>query len=259
MQAFVLACGFLFVSLYKGFLGGVNSLLFGSFLGITTAQMTVLAVVGALALSVLACIGRPLLLASVDPDVAVARGVPVRALAVVFLVLLGAATAEASQITGILLVFGLLVMPAATAQQLAARPVPSLFLSVLIALGVTWAGLITAYYSPYPIGFYVTTFTFAAYAAARLGRMLTTAGRRRPLPGSAACAPSPTPTSYTPCWPARRSPWPPVSSGTSSCYAPRSSLATPSATSPSPVRSRRSRSATTFGSACSEQPCSSRS
>ncbi|MFD7168860.1 metal ABC transporter permease [Streptomyces violascens] len=186
VQAFVLACGFLFVSLYKGFLGGVNSLLFGSFLGITTTQVTVLAVVGALALGVLACIGRPLLFASIDPDVAAARGVPVRTLAVVFLVLLGAATAEASQITGTLLVFALLVMPAATAQQLTARPVASLFLAVVIALGVTWAGLITAYYSPYPIGFYVTTFAFAAYVAARLGRMLATAGRRRPLPGGVA-------------------------------------------------------------------------
>lgn len=185
VQAFLLACGFLFVSLYKGFLGGVNSLLFGSFLGITTTQVTVLAVVGALALGVLAFIGRPLLFASVDPDVAAARGVPVRALAVAFLVLLGAATAEASQITGTLLVFALLVMPAATAQQLTARPAASLLASVAIAVAVTWSGLITAYYSPYPIGFYVTTFAFAVYLAARLGRLLA-AGRGRPLPGGAA-------------------------------------------------------------------------
>ncbi|WP_406509748.1 metal ABC transporter permease [Streptomyces sp. NBC_00212] len=185
VQAFLLACGFLFVSLYKGFLGGVNSLLFGSFLGITTTQVTVLAVVGALALGVLACIGRPLLFASVDPDVAAARGVPVRALAVAFLVLLGAATAEAGQITGTLLVFALLVMPAATAQQITARPAVSLLASVAIAVAVTWSGLITAYYSPYPIGFYVTTFAFAVYLAARLGRLLA-AGRRRPLPGGAA-------------------------------------------------------------------------
>jgi zinc/manganese transport system permease protein len=173
VQAFLLASGFLFVSLYKGFLGGINSLLFGSFLGITTAQVTVLAVVAAVALGVLAVLGRPLLFASADPDVAAARGV------------LGAATAEAGQITGTLLVFALLVMPAATAQQLTARPAAGLLVSVLIAVVVTWAGLITAYYSPYPIGFYVTTFAFAGYVAARLGRALTATGRRRPLPGGA--------------------------------------------------------------------------
>ncbi|MFJ8314169.1 MULTISPECIES: metal ABC transporter permease [unclassified Streptomyces] len=185
VQAFLLGCGFLFVSLYKGFLGGINSLLFGSFLGITTAQVTVLAMVAAVAIGVLTVIGRPLLFASADPDVAAARGVPVRTLSVAFLLLLGVATAEAGQITGTLLVFALLVMPAATAQQLTARPAAGLLASVVIAVAVTWAGLITAYYSAYPIGFYVTTFAFAGYVAARLGRALTAAGRRRPLPGGA--------------------------------------------------------------------------
>ncbi|MFJ5302651.1 metal ABC transporter permease [Streptomyces sp. NPDC088350] len=175
VQAFLLACGFLFVALYKGFLGGVNSLLFGSFLGITTVQVTVLTIVAALALGVLAVVGRPLLFASVDEDVATGRGVPVRALSVVFLVLLGTATAEASQITGTLLVFALLVMPAAAAQQLTARPAASLALSVLIAVAVTWSGLIAAYYSPYPIGFYVTTFAFAVYVLSRAARTLSTA------------------------------------------------------------------------------------
>jgi zinc/manganese transport system permease protein len=170
IQAFLLACGFLFTALYQGLLGGVTSLLFGSFLGITTAQVWVLAAVAAAVLATLTVIGRPLLFSSVDPDVAAGRGVPVRLLSTVFLVLLGAAAAEASQITGTLLVFALLVMPAATAQTLTARPSLSLALSVLIALAVTWLGLIAAYYSPYPIGFYVTTLAFAAYVLARLGR-----------------------------------------------------------------------------------------
>ncbi|WP_328930857.1 MULTISPECIES: metal ABC transporter permease [unclassified Streptomyces] len=186
VQAFLLACGFLFVALYKGFLGGVNSLLFGSFLGITTLQVTVLTVVAALALGVLAFIGRPLLFASVDENVAAGRGVPVRILSVAFLVLLGAATAEASQITGTLLVFALLVMPAAAAQQLTARPALSLALSVAIAITVTWTGLIAAYYSPYPIGFYVTTFAFAVYVLARATRTLNTAVGRHRFPGAGA-------------------------------------------------------------------------
>jgi zinc/manganese transport system permease protein len=168
VQAFTLACGLLFVALYKGFLNGTTALLFGSFLGITTGQVAVLAVAGVAVLAVLAVIGRPLLFASVDPDVAAARGVPVRALSVIFLVLLGAAVAETAQITGALLVFALLVMPAATAQRLTPRPLASLVLTVVIGWAVTWAGLIAAYYSPYPIGFYVTTFAFGAYLAAHL-------------------------------------------------------------------------------------------
>jgi zinc/manganese transport system permease protein len=168
VQAFLLACGFLFVALYKGFLGGVNALLFGSFLGIGDGQVLLLAVVAGVVLVVLAVIGRPLLFSSVDESVAAARGLPVRGLSTVFLVLLGAAAAEASQITGSLLVFALLVMPSATAQLLSARPVVSLPLGMLIGLAVTWGGLTAAYYSPYPVGFFVTTFAFAAYAAVRL-------------------------------------------------------------------------------------------
>jgi zinc/manganese transport system permease protein len=176
VQAFALACGFLFVSLYHGFLNGVNGLLFGSFLGITPDQVRALLVIGVVTLAVLAMIGRPLLFASVDEQVATARGVPVRALSVVFLLLLGAAVAEASQITGTLLVFALLVAPAATAQQLTARPGLGLVLSPLIGLAVTWLGLGIAYWWPYPIGFVITTLAFAAYLAARGARWL---GERR--------------------------------------------------------------------------------
>ena len=163
MQAFALACGFLFIALYKGFLNGVNALLFGSLLGVTDTQVLILLIVAVLALGTVAVIGRPLLFASIDPDVATARGVPTRALGTVFLVLLGAAVAEASQLTGALLVFALLVMPAATAQVLTARPMLSLVLSVVIGVVVTWLGLGVAFYLPYPIGFFVTTFAFALY------------------------------------------------------------------------------------------------
>jgi zinc/manganese transport system permease protein len=171
VQAFLLACGFLFTTLYKGLLGGVTSLLFGSFLGITTTQVWVLLAVAGAALALMAAFARPLLFASIDPDVAAARGVPVRLLSTAFLVLLGVAAAETSQITGTLLVFALLVMPAATAQAISARPRTSLALSVLVAVAVTWLGLTVSYYSPYPIGFWVTTFAFGAYVLARLGRL----------------------------------------------------------------------------------------
>jgi zinc/manganese transport system permease protein len=172
LQAFALASGFLFVALYKGFLNGVISLLFGTFLGITSAQVWGLLVVALAALAVLGIIGRPLLFSSVDPDVAAARGVRVRLLGVTFLVLLGAAVAEVSQITGSLLVFALLVMPAATAQRLTARPVLGLSLSVLIGLVVTWLGLAMAYYSPYPMGFYITSFAFGLYLVSFVARYI---------------------------------------------------------------------------------------
>lgn len=168
VQSFTLACGMLFVALYKGFLNGVNSLLFGSFLGVTPGDIAVLAVVAVVVLAAMALIGRPLLFASVDPAVAAARGVPTRALGVLFLVLLGATTAEVSQITGSLLVFALLVMPAATAQRITARPALSLILSVVFALAVTWFGLGAAYFSPYPIGFWITTFAFGCYLLANV-------------------------------------------------------------------------------------------
>jgi zinc/manganese transport system permease protein len=168
VQAVALALGFLFVSLYRGFLNGINSLLFGTFLGITDAQVWVLVAVAAVIVAALAVGGRQLLFASVDPDVAEARGVPVTALGVAFLLLLGFAAAEASQITGSLLVFALLVIPAATAQRLTARPAASIALSVALAVAVTWLGLAAAYYSSYPIGFFVTTFGFAAFALAQL-------------------------------------------------------------------------------------------
>jgi zinc/manganese transport system permease protein len=180
VQAFALAAGFLFVALYQGFLNGINSLLFGTFLGITIGQVWVLLVVAVAALVVLGLIGRPLLFASVDPEVAAARGVRVRLLGVLFLVLLGAAVAEASQITGSLLVFALLVMPAAAAQRFTARPVVGLAVSVVIALIVTWIGLAVAYYSPYPMGFYITTFAFAVYLASFAVRYLL--DRHRPVP-----------------------------------------------------------------------------
>jgi zinc/manganese transport system permease protein len=168
VQAFTLACGLLFVALYQGFLNGTTALLFGSFLGITNGQVGLLAAVGTGVLAVLAVAGRPLLFASVDPDVAAASGVPVRALSVAFLVLLGAAVAETAQITGALLVFALLVMPAATAQRLTPRPAAGLVLTLVIGWVVTWAGLTAAFYSPYPIGFWVTSFAFAGYLAAHL-------------------------------------------------------------------------------------------
>lgn len=182
VQAFGLGLGFLFVSLYGGQLSGLESLLFGTFLGITAAQVQTLLWVALAALAVLAVIGRPLLFASVDSAVARAAGVPTAALALVFLLLLGLAVAATAEITGALLVFALLVTPAAIAQQITARPGAALALSVALALAVTWLGLGIAYFSPYPVGFWVTSLSFGLYVAVRLLRgALTRRARPEPL------------------------------------------------------------------------------
>ena len=170
MQAFALGLGFLFVSLYHGLLTGLDSLLFGTFLGITDVQVLTLLGVSVMALLVLGAIARPFLFASVDADVARASGVLVALLSTGFLLLLGLAVAATSQITGALLVFALLVTPAATAQLITPRPGLSLALSVTIGLAVTWAGLAIAYFSIYPVGFYVTSLSFGLYVLVRLVR-----------------------------------------------------------------------------------------
>jgi zinc/manganese transport system permease protein len=170
VQAFGLACGFLFLSLYHGVLGNYESLLFGSFLGITREQVLQLSIVSVLALCFFAVVGRPLLFASVDEPVARVRGVPARALALAFLVVLGLAVAATAQITGALLVFALLVAPAATAQLITPRIGASMLLTVALGVLITWVGLALAYFYDYPVGFYITTVAFAVYVIARVAR-----------------------------------------------------------------------------------------
>jgi zinc/manganese transport system permease protein len=179
VQAFALGTGFLFVSLYGGNLNRINSLLFGTFIGVSEGDVIRLLTVALLTIGIVAVVGRPLLFASVDPDVAAARGVPVRALSIVFLVLLGGAAAACAQITGSLLVFALLVLPPATAHALTARPGTGLLLSVALAVTITWFGLGVAYYSPYPIGFWITTFAFGLFVIARLAAALARSSRWR--------------------------------------------------------------------------------
>ncbi|HEY7831047.1 MAG TPA: metal ABC transporter permease [Solirubrobacteraceae bacterium] len=168
VQAGALALGFVFLSLYGGVLEDLETLMFGSFLGIDSAQVLTLGVVALVVLAGLALAGRPLLLASVDETVARARGVPVQALSVAFLVMLGLAVAATAQITGALLVFALLVAPAASAQQLTARIGLGLALSVALAVAVTWVGLGLSYFTNLPVGFLITTLAFLVYLAARV-------------------------------------------------------------------------------------------
>ena len=186
VQAGALALGFLFLSLYGGVLEDLESLLFGSFLGITTVQVRTLAAITIGVLVFFAIAGRPLLFSSVDEPTASVRGVPVRFLHVAFLVVLGLAVAATAQITGVLLVFALLVAPAAAAQQLTARIPLSLALTLLFALAIIWIGLTLAYFGNYSLGFYVSTIAFALYVICRGGRaVVKRLGRRAARPTTA--------------------------------------------------------------------------
>lgn len=179
IQALALATGMLFVSLYHGFLSGLTSLLFGTITGISSQQLLLLLVVAVICLFLLAFIGRPLLWASIDPDTAAANGIPTRLVSGVFLLVLGLAAASASQVTGSLLVFALLVAPPAAAFHLTAHPGWGIGLSVLLALAVSWLGIACAFFSPYPIGFWVSTFAFGTYLLAAGYRVGVDRVRRR--------------------------------------------------------------------------------
>ncbi|MGN6167219.1 MAG: metal ABC transporter permease [Solirubrobacteraceae bacterium] len=185
VQAVGLAAGFLFLSLSNQILTGLETLLFGTFLGVSSGQLVTLLAIAAGALVALAVIGRPLLFSTLDPEVARARGVPVRALGVIFLLILALAVAATSQVTGVLLSFALLVAPPATAQLLTTRPLAGLVLSIAIAFVVAWLGLAAAYFSIYPVGFYTTTFALAAYVLAWTGRAAYRRLAARDQPGVA--------------------------------------------------------------------------
>jgi len=154
----------------------VIAILFGSIFGISPSAAATAAVIAAVLIAVLLVIARPLLFASLDPAVAAARGVPVRVLGPVFLAVVGATAAEASQAIGALLLFGLLAAPAAAAQRLTDRPWRALALSGLLAVIAMWAGLCLAYAAPkLPASFAIMTFAAGEYALAAL----YSSGRRR--------------------------------------------------------------------------------
>ena len=174
--AWVLGLGVLFLSLYTGGHAGATSavgvtVLFGSLLSIQPSLAASVAGAGIAASVGLLAVSRPLLFASVDPEVAAARGVPVRLVTILFLVLLGATVAEAVQAVGALLVVALLVTPAAIAQELTSRPLPGMLLSAAVGVALVWAGLALAFYLPYPVSFFVTALAFAGHVlAAGTGR-----------------------------------------------------------------------------------------
>jgi zinc/manganese transport system permease protein len=188
--AFALGLGVLFISLYHGYSTDAYSVLFGQVLGITEQEVIIALILGTVTLLAIGIMYRPLLFASLDEEVAIAKGLPVQALAVAFLIILALAVAEAVQIVGVLLIFALLVTPAAIAERLTVHPARTMLLAVVLALLFTWGGLIIAYYLPYSLGFFITSLAFGTYLIVRLlkdgsrlwQRRLSTTNRMRNIP-----------------------------------------------------------------------------
>jgi zinc/manganese transport system permease protein len=166
--AFGLGLGVLFLTLYKQYATAAFSLLFGTITGVSQGQLLLLAGCGIAVLAALAVIYRPLLFSSVDPDVAEARGVSIRLMSIVFLVIMAFAEAEAVQVVGVLLVLSLMITPAAAAQRLSSQPATALALSVAIALLASLGGILLALVTPYPVSVFTTSISFACYVVARL-------------------------------------------------------------------------------------------
>lgn len=181
--SFALGLGVLFLKLYSGYATEAYAVLFGEILGISTTDVVVTAVASAIVLLAVVLLYRPLLFASLDEDVAEARGVPVRALAIAFMIVLALAVTAAVQVVGVLLIFSLIVTPAAIAERFARTPSGAIALAVGLALLFTWAGLAVSFYTPYPVSFFITTFAFASYLAAQaLATLRRRAATRRLYP-----------------------------------------------------------------------------
>ncbi len=166
--AFMLGLGILFISLYSGYATEAYSLLFGEILGISSTDVVVTLISGGVILIMLAALYRPLVFTSLDEDVAEAKGVNLRLVSIGFMVLVGIATSIAVQVVGVLLIFALMVTPAAIAQRFARRPSQGIMLSVIIALLVTWVSLFVSFYVSYPVSFFITSLVFALYLISRL-------------------------------------------------------------------------------------------
>jgi zinc/manganese transport system permease protein len=168
VMAWSLGLGLLFTRLYKGSANLAIGILFGQIFGITSQDVAVTFVAGLLTVLLVVAVYRPLLFATLDEEVAEAKGVPVRGLSIAFMVVLAVAVSEAVQVVGVLLIFALIVAPAAIAERFTTRPSRGVLLAAIVAVLFTWAGLTIAYYLPYPVGFFITTIAFWTYILARV-------------------------------------------------------------------------------------------
>ena len=193
LMPFGLGLGILFLSLYSVRAANKFSLLTGQIVSVDSAQLTSMIIGGTVIIAALAIMWRPLMFASLDPVVASAKGVPLKALSIAFMIVLGIATALSVQVVGSLLVLALLITPAAAALQITASPLRALILSVLFAETAMVGGILLALAGSLPISPYVTTLSFLIFVVCRLVRAVrqrySASGRVRS--SEAAVAPSP--------------------------------------------------------------------
>jgi zinc/manganese transport system permease protein len=164
--AMSLGLGLLFLNFFTAYATQATALLFGNILGVDATTVWTLLLLGIAATGALAAIARPLLFASLQPELAEAKGVSLRLVSILFLAIVAVGVAESAQIVGVLLVFALMVGPAAAAQRLTARFWSGIVLSVLLAVGQAWLGLVLAYATDWPTSFWITTLSGAVYLLA---------------------------------------------------------------------------------------------
>lgn len=179
--AFALGLGLLFISLYSGgYANEAISILFGVILGVRSSDVLLTLILSVLILLGVGIVYRPLLFSSLDEQVAEAKGLPTLFLGIVFLFLVALSVSISIQVTGVLLIFSLMVTPAATAQHLASKPRNVIVISVVISLAATWTGLFVAFYTPYPVSFFITAIVFGLYILVRvLHRKIKAPGEQR--------------------------------------------------------------------------------
>jgi zinc/manganese transport system permease protein len=166
--AMSLGLGLLFLHFFTAYASQATALLFGNILGVDAETVWTLLLLTLAASAALAAIARPLLFASLQPELAEAKGVSLRLVSVLFLAIVAVAVAECAQIVGVLLVFALMVGPAAAAQRLTTRFWHGIALSVVLALSEAWLGLVLAFYTDWPTSFWITSLSGCVYLAATL-------------------------------------------------------------------------------------------
>ena len=165
-----LGLGLLFLGFFTGSAAQAVSLLFGNVLGVDWQMLRIMLAAGLVTLAGLGVLSRPLLFATLQPELAAARGLPMRLLSVLFLGLVGLAVAASAQVVGVLLVFSLLVGPAAVAQRLTPRVATGIALSVAIALAEALGGITLAFYTDWPASFWISTLAAALYTVTAIAR-----------------------------------------------------------------------------------------
>jgi zinc/manganese transport system permease protein len=165
--ALALGFGLLFLHYYTAFATQATALLFGNVLAVDAAMIGILIGLSFITLASLAAIMRPLIFASLQPELAEAKGVPLRFVSTAFLAIVALAVSESAQIVGILLVFSLMVGPPAAAQLLVTGLWSGMALSAGLALAEAWLGIAIAYHTDWPVSFCIAMLSALGYFAAR--------------------------------------------------------------------------------------------